>query len=198
MLRCHMEQPRPWLLPPAILPPPVAPPLPPALAAPELFQVRALSQGCSQASSGEGRWGRAAGLDRTTGLEVQAWGDNSGAAALATAGDTGVPQSQGHQGRRSVCPRVPNHRCHLPHTPSAVCGTGWPGSSRRCLRPPPPANATFLLSQEPPQPALGTGSPAAPSRSHVPPHLLLTPFAALEDPPPPTREPLLQHKAARR
>ncbi|NXV49213.1 CCD17 protein, partial [Uria aalge] len=29
MLRCHMERPRPWLLPPAILPPPVAPPLPP-------------------------------------------------------------------------------------------------------------------------------------------------------------------------
>ncbi|NXV32375.1 CCD17 protein, partial [Rissa tridactyla] len=29
MLRCHMEQLRPWLLPPAILPPPVAPPLPP-------------------------------------------------------------------------------------------------------------------------------------------------------------------------
>ncbi|XP_075616684.1 coiled-coil domain-containing protein 17 [Balearica regulorum gibbericeps] len=33
MLRCHTEQ----RLPPAILPPPVAPPLPPALAAPELF-----------------------------------------------------------------------------------------------------------------------------------------------------------------
>lgn len=36
MLRCHTERPGPRL-PPAILPPPVAPPLPPALAAPELF-----------------------------------------------------------------------------------------------------------------------------------------------------------------
>ncbi|XP_014794433.1 PREDICTED: coiled-coil domain-containing protein 17 [Calidris pugnax] len=36
MLRCHVEQRRPWL-PPAILPPPVAPLLPPATVSPELL-----------------------------------------------------------------------------------------------------------------------------------------------------------------
>ncbi|KAK4819256.1 hypothetical protein QYF61_000467 [Mycteria americana] len=55
MLRCHAEQTGPRL-PPTILPPPVAPPLPPALAAPELFTVRASSQvpGYFQVPGGRG------------------------------------------------------------------------------------------------------------------------------------------------
>lgn len=121
MLRCHMERTGPWL-PPAILPPPVAPPIPPALAAPELFMVRALSRGCSQVSRGAGRSGQAADPNGMMDVEVWAWGDDSGAAALATAGDTGAPQSQDHQGRRLCAPpRVLNHRCDLLCTP-APCG----------------------------------------------------------------------------
>ena len=101
MLRCHTERTGPRL-PAAILPPPVAPPLPPALAAPELLTVRTLSQGYFQVSRGEGRWGRAADPDQMMSVEEQAWGDDSGTAPLATAGDMGALQSQGHQGRR--CP----------------------------------------------------------------------------------------------
>lgn len=46
---------------------------------------------------------------------VQAWAGDSGTAALATAGDTGAPQGQGHQGRRflttgEIC-SVPKAMC---------------------------------------------------------------------------------------
>lgn len=57
MLRCHMERTGPRL-PPAILPPPVAPPLPPALAAPELFKVRkTLVPGLFPGLQGQGTMG---------------------------------------------------------------------------------------------------------------------------------------------
>ncbi|KAI1236790.1 hypothetical protein IHE44_0015044 [Lamprotornis superbus] len=44
MLRCYTEQTRPWLHP-SVFPHPVAHPLPPALAVPEIFMVRASAQG---------------------------------------------------------------------------------------------------------------------------------------------------------
>ncbi|XP_039411690.1 coiled-coil domain-containing protein 17 isoform X1 [Corvus cornix cornix] len=78
MLRCHAEQTRPWLHPP-ILPPPIAPPLPPALAVPELFMVRASALGNFQLSKeGRGEMGLGCQLG---------WNDGCGGTSLGTFGN---------------------------------------------------------------------------------------------------------------
>lgn len=94
---------------------------------------RASSWGYFQVSGGDGRWGQAADPDGTMSVVVRAWGDDSGTAALAIAGDMGAPWNQGYQDRRVIPPQVPNHRRGLLCMPSAMCGMGWLGSSCQCL-----------------------------------------------------------------
>lgn len=123
-------------------------------------------------------------------MEVRAWGDDSGTAPLATAGDTGVPRSQGHQ--EEVPTPGANHGCDLLCPMPCVAQGSW---ALPVLWVPVAEwdwdplvfNPTFLLSQESPGPVLGTGTLT------VPPSLPLTPFMALEDPPP-AQEPPAQNK----